>query len=55
MNVRAIRLAIWTPFRTAAGNEKAEHGRLYGVGHNAALGTDGLLSNMHNFPTSKDW
>ena len=27
---------------------KAEHGPLYGLVNNAALGTDGLLSNMHN-------
>ncbi|MBN9588970.1 MAG: 3-oxoacyl-ACP reductase [Alphaproteobacteria bacterium 64-11] len=27
---------------------KAEHGPLYGLINNAALGTDGLLSNMHN-------
>jgi 3-oxoacyl-[acyl-carrier protein] reductase len=27
---------------------KAEHGPLYGLVNNAALGTEGLLSNMHN-------
>jgi len=27
---------------------KAEHGPFYGLVNNAALGTDGLLSNMHN-------
>ena len=27
---------------------KAEHGPLHGLVNNAALGTDGLLSNMHN-------
>jgi 3-oxoacyl-[acyl-carrier protein] reductase len=27
---------------------KAEHGSLYGLVNNAALGTEGLLSNMHN-------
>src|ERR1019366_7644680 len=27
---------------------KAEHGPLYGLVNNAALGRDGLLSNMHN-------
>src|ERR1043166_5161738 len=27
---------------------KAEHGSFYGLVNNAALGTDGLLSNMHN-------
>jgi 3-oxoacyl-[acyl-carrier protein] reductase len=27
---------------------KAEHGAFYGLVNNAALGTDGLLSNMHN-------
>jgi 3-oxoacyl-[acyl-carrier protein] reductase len=27
---------------------KAQHGPLYGLVNNAALGTDGLLSNMHN-------
>ncbi|HEY5347386.1 MAG TPA: SDR family NAD(P)-dependent oxidoreductase [Rhizomicrobium sp.] len=27
---------------------KAEHGALYGLVNNAALGTEGLLSNMHN-------
>src|SRR5438128_87272 len=27
---------------------KAEHGPLYGLVNNAALGTSGLLSNMHN-------
>ena len=26
---------------------KAEHGPLYGLVNNAALGTEGLLSNMH--------
>jgi 3-oxoacyl-[acyl-carrier protein] reductase len=27
---------------------KAEHGTIYGLVNNAALGTEGLLSNMHN-------
>lgn len=27
---------------------KAEHGPLYGLVNNAGLGTEGLLSNMHN-------
>jgi 3-oxoacyl-[acyl-carrier protein] reductase len=27
---------------------KAQHGPIYGLVNNAALGTDGLLSNMHN-------
>src|ERR1700759_3716018 len=32
---------------------KAEHGPLYGLVNNAALGTDGLLSNMHNCDIQK--
>ena len=32
---------------------KAEHGPLYGLVNNAALGTDGLLSNMHNSDIEK--
>ena len=32
---------------------KAEHGPLYGLVNNAALGTDGLLSNMHNSDIQK--
>ena len=32
---------------------KAEHGPLYGLVNNAALGTDGLLSNMHNSEIEK--
>jgi 3-oxoacyl-[acyl-carrier protein] reductase len=32
---------------------KAEHGPLYGLVNNAALGTDGLLSNMHNCDIEK--
>ncbi len=32
---------------------KAEHGPLYGLINNAALGTDGLLSNMHNSDIEK--
>jgi 3-oxoacyl-[acyl-carrier protein] reductase len=32
---------------------KAEHGPLYGLVNNAALGTEGLLSNMHNSDIQK--
>lgn len=32
---------------------KATHGPLYGLVNNAALGTDGLLSNMHNSDIEK--
>jgi 3-oxoacyl-[acyl-carrier protein] reductase len=32
---------------------KAEHGPLYGLVNNAALGTEGLLSNMHNSDIEK--
>jgi 3-oxoacyl-[acyl-carrier protein] reductase len=32
---------------------KAQHGPLYGLVNNAALGTDGLLSNMHNSDIEK--
>ena len=32
---------------------KAEHGPFYGLVNNAALGTDGLLSNMHNSDIEK--
>ncbi len=32
---------------------KAEHGAFYGLVNNAALGTDGLLSNMHNSDIEK--
>lgn len=32
---------------------KAEHGPLYGLVNNAALGTDGLLSNIHNSDIEK--
>jgi 3-oxoacyl-[acyl-carrier protein] reductase len=32
---------------------KAEHGPLYGLVNNAALGTEGLLSNMHNSDIAK--
>ena len=32
---------------------KAEHGPLYGLVNNAALGTEGLLSNMHNSEIEK--
>lgn len=32
---------------------KARHGPLYGLVNNAALGTDGLLSNMHNSDIEK--
>jgi 3-oxoacyl-[acyl-carrier protein] reductase len=32
---------------------KAEHGSLYGLVNNAALGTEGLLSNMHNSDIEK--
>jgi 3-oxoacyl-[acyl-carrier protein] reductase len=32
---------------------KLEHGPLYGLVNNAALGTDGLLSNMHNSDIQK--
>ena len=32
---------------------KAAHGPLYGLVNNAALGTDGLLSNMHNSDIAK--
>jgi 3-oxoacyl-[acyl-carrier protein] reductase len=32
---------------------KAEHGPLYGLVNNAALGTSGLLSNMHNSDIEK--
>ena len=32
---------------------KLEHGPLYGLVNNAALGTDGLLSNMHNSDIAK--
>ena len=32
---------------------KAAHGPLYGLVNNAALGTDGLLSNMHNSDIEK--
>jgi 3-oxoacyl-[acyl-carrier protein] reductase len=32
---------------------KAEHGPIYGLVNNAALGTDGLLSNMHNSDIEK--
>jgi 3-oxoacyl-[acyl-carrier protein] reductase len=32
---------------------KAEHGPLYGLVNNAALGTEGLLSNMHTSDISK--
>src|ERR1700761_7840991 len=32
---------------------KVEHGPLYGLVNNAALGTDGLLSNMHNSDIEK--
>ena len=32
---------------------KAEHGPLYGLVNTAALGTDGLLSNMHNSDIEK--
>jgi 3-oxoacyl-[acyl-carrier protein] reductase len=32
---------------------KAEHGPFYGVVNNAALGTEGLLSNMHNSDIEK--
>jgi 3-oxoacyl-[acyl-carrier protein] reductase len=32
---------------------KAEHGPLYGLVNNAALGTSGLLSNMHNSEIEK--
>jgi len=32
---------------------KLEHGPLYGLVNNAALGTDGLLSNMHNSDIEK--
>src|ERR1700761_1810558 len=32
---------------------KATHGPLYGLVNNAALGTDGLLSNMHNSDIQK--
>src|ERR1700753_3155905 len=32
---------------------KVQHGPLYGLVNNAALGTDGLLSNMHNSDIAK--
>src|ERR1700748_1748802 len=32
---------------------KATHGPIYGLVNNAALGTDGLLSNMHNSDIEK--
>src|SRR6185503_10452462 len=32
---------------------KAEHGPFYGLVNNAALGTEGLLSNMHNSEIEK--
>ena len=32
---------------------RAEHGALYGLVNNAALGTEGLLSNMHNSDIQK--
>ena len=32
---------------------KAEHGPFYGLVNNAALGTEGLLSNMHNSDIEK--
>ena len=32
---------------------KAEHGPLYGLVNNAAMGTEGLLSNMHNSDIEK--
>ena len=49
MQFRALRsVADCEPFPTWCAELKAAHGPFYGLVNNAALGTDGLLSNMHN-------
>ena len=51
---RALRsVRIWTAIPELIRELKAEHGPLYGLVNNAALGTEGLLSNMHNSDIEK--